>query len=54
MCPFKKNPSNIIHQSLGHVSISRQKMARKGLMEGIPTNIPDLEENFPICLLKGN
>ena len=26
-------------------------MARKGLMEGLPKNIPDLEESFPIFLL---
>ena len=26
-------------------------MARKGLMEGLPENLPELEETFPICLL---
>ena len=26
-------------------------MAVKWLMKGLPTNIPDLEKSFPICLL---
>ena len=26
-------------------------MARKGLMEGLPENLPELEEPCPICLL---
>ena len=26
-------------------------MAREGLMEGLPENLPKLEEPFPICLL---
>ena len=40
----KQNLSQIIHQSFGHVSITRLKPTeRKGLMEGLPENIPDLE-----------
>ena len=35
----------------GHVSITRLKrIARKLLMEGLLTNISDLEETFPICI----
>ena len=26
-------------------------MARKGLMYGLPENLPELEDPFPICLL---
>ena len=26
-------------------------MARKGLLEGLPYNLPELEEPFPLCLL---
>ena len=41
---FKKNLSRIIHNNFGHVSITRLKQtARKGFMEGIPENIPNLE-----------
>ena len=44
--------SQLIHQRFGHVSIARpQSMARQWLMESLPTNIPDLEEPFPIYLL---
>ena len=40
----KHNLSRRIHQRFGHVSIDKLKiMARKGLMEGLPTNLPDLE-----------
>ena len=50
--PYKKNLSWIICQRFGHVSISGIKlMARKVLVEGLPTDIPDLEEPVPICLL---
>ena len=39
-----KNLSQIIHQSFYHVSITRLKrMARKGLMEGLPENLPESE-----------
>ena len=48
----KQNLSQLINKRFGHVSISRLKlMARKGLMEGLPTNIPDLEEPCHVCLL---
>ena len=48
----KQNISQLIHQRFGHVSITRLKrMARKGLMEGLPENIPELEDPCPICLL---
>ena len=48
----KQNVSQIIHQRFGHVSIVRTKrMARKGLTESLPTNIPDLQQPFPIFLL---
>ena len=41
----KQNLSHIIHQSFGHVSITRLKlMARKVLMEVLPANLPDLED----------
>ena len=26
-------------------------MARKGIMEGLPENLPELEEPYPICIL---
>ena len=40
----KQNPSHIMHQRFYHIYITRLKlMTRKGLMEGIPINIPDLE-----------
>ena len=39
----KQNLSHIIHQSFGHLSITRLKIiTRKGLMEGLPENIPEL------------
>ena len=47
----KQTLSQLIHQLFDHVSITRQKrMARKGLMEGLPENLPELEEPRPICL----
>ena len=47
----KNNILQIIHQHFGHVSITiLKRIARKGLMEGLPENLPDLEELFPICL----
>ena len=40
----KKNPSQPIHQCFGRVSISSVNlMSIKGLAEGLPTHIPDLE-----------
>ena len=43
--PYQNKKSLIIHRRFGHVSISRLKlMARKGLVEGLPKNISDLEE----------
>ena len=48
----KQTLFQLIHQRFGHVSITRLKrMARKGLMEGIPENLPELEKPCPICLL---
>ena len=48
----KQEISQLVHQKFGHVSICRLKrMARKGIMDGLPTNIPDLEDTFPIFLL---
>ena len=42
---FKKTLSRLIHHRFGHVSITRLKqIARKGLMEGLPENLPKLEE----------
>ena len=39
----KQNISQIIHQRFGPVSITRLKrVARKGLIEGLPKNIPGL------------
>ena len=41
----KQNHSQLIYRRFGHVSITRLKrVARKGLMEGLPENIPELEE----------
>ena len=52
MSTIKEKISQLIHQSFGHVSIIRLKlMARKGLLEGIPEHLSELEEPFPICLL---
>ena len=52
VCGLKKNISQFIHQRFGHVSIARLRiMTRKGLMGGLPENIPELEETCPICLL---
>ena len=48
----KQTLSQLIHQRFGHVSITQLKlMTRKGLMEGLPENLPELEEPCPICLL---
>ena len=48
----KQTLSLLIHQRFGHVSITRLKrMAIKGLMEGLPEILPELEEPCPICLL---
>ena len=48
----KQNLSRLIHQRFGHISITRLKrMARKGLMSGLPENLPELEEPCPICIL---
>ena len=48
----KRKISQTIHQRIGHVSIARLKrMARKVLMEGLPTNTHNLKEPFPIFLL---
>ena len=49
----KQNLSQLIHQNFGHVYIDRLKLiSRKLLLEGLPTNIPDLEEPCHNCLLK--
>ena len=41
-----------MYQHFGRVSITRLKqMSRKVLLEGLPENIPELEEPCPICLL---
>ena len=49
---LKQTISQFIYQPLGHVYISRLKrMARKILMEGLPTNITNLEQPWTICLL---
>ena len=43
---------NLYISVFGHVSITRLKrMARKGLMEGLPENVPELKEPWPIYLL---
>ena len=48
----KQNLPRFIHQRCGCVSISSLKpIARKGLMEGLPTNLPELELLFTIFLL---
>ena len=45
--------SQLSHQKFVHVSIVRIKVTtRKGITEGLPTNLPDLEETCTICLLK--
>ena len=53
ICALSKyNMSWFIHQNFGHVLINSMKlMARKLHMKGLPTNIPDLEDPFPIFLL---
>ena len=49
---FQKNISHLIHQHFFHVSITIIKlMSRKGIIEVIPENIPDLEEPCPMFLL---
>ena len=48
----KQNIYQIIHHRFGRVSITGLKqMARRGIMEGIPENIPYLEEPCPIFSL---
>ena len=48
----KKNLSQLINQSFGHVYINiLNQMTRKGLMEGLQENLPELEEPWPICLM---
>ena len=48
----KQTLSQLICHCFGHVSITRlRRMAIKGLMEGLPTNLPDLEQPCHICLL---
>ena len=48
----KQTLSQLIHQRFGHVSITQLKrMARKGLMDGLPENLPELEEPCTIYLL---
>ena len=40
-----ENISQTIHQHFGHVYTARLKLTeRKGLIEGLPENFPDLEE----------
>ena len=53
VCGFSKQTiSQLIHQRFGHVYITGLKrMAIKGLMEGPPENLPELEDPCPICLL---
>ena len=49
---FQNNLSQLIHRRFGKISINRLKlMAIKGLVEGLPENIPELEELCPICLM---
>ena len=51
-CGLSKKFPQLIRQRFGHVYITRLKrMAKKGLMKGLPENLPELEESFPICLL---
>ena len=41
----KQNLSQLIHQRFDHVYIPiLKRMARKGLMEGLPENLPELED----------
>ena len=48
----KQTLPQLIHQRFGHVSITRLKrMSRKGLMEGLQENLPELEESCHICIL---
>ena len=43
VCALKKTLSQLIHQIFSHVYITRLKwMARKGLLEGLPENLPEL------------
>ena len=47
----KQNNSQLIHQHFGRVSISIwQLMSKKFIMKGLPKNLPDLEEPWPIRL----
>ena len=52
VCDLPKiNIPHIIHQRFGHVYIDRLKrMSRIGLLEDLPTNLPDLEYPWTICL----
>ena len=48
----KQKIYHLIRKFSVHVSIARLKqMSRKGLMEGLPTHLPGLEDPCPICLL---
>ena len=48
----KHNIYHLIHQHFGHVSSARLKQtARKVLMKGLPTNLPDLKDTYPIYIL---
>ena len=39
----KQTLPQLIHQMFGHISITQiKRMARKGLMEGLPKNLPEL------------
>ena len=47
----KQTLSQLILQCFGQVSITRLKrMARKGLIEGLTENLPEVEEPCPICI----
>ena len=49
---FQNKLSQLINQRFGHVSITRiKRMARKGLMEGLPEDLPELKEPWPVCLM---
>ena len=49
----KQTISQLIHQRFVHVSTTQLKRTeRKGLMEGLLENIPELEELCHICLFK--
>ena len=49
---LKQIISQLINHIFGRVSIIRiKRMAIKELVWGLPENLPDLEEPFPICLL---